>query len=63
MPLQSFRRLKSGNPHKYWAAVCKRDDFQWITVELGRTVLYDIADLDAWLEQLPKGNSTSNLVA
>lgn len=31
--------------------------------KMGRTVLYDIADLDAWLEQLPKGNSTSNLVA
>jgi hypothetical protein len=35
MPLQGFRRLKSGNPHEYWAEACKRDDFQWITVELG----------------------------
>jgi hypothetical protein len=51
MPLQSFRRLKSGNPHKYWAAVCKRDDFQWITVELGRaSVQCAVAsDVRAWL--------------
>lgn len=32
-------------------------------IKMGRTVLYDIADLDAWLEQLPKGTCTSNLVA
>jgi hypothetical protein len=35
MPLQGFRLQKSGNPHEYWAAVCKKDNFQWITVELG----------------------------
>jgi hypothetical protein len=35
MPLHDFRLPKSGNPHEYWAAVCKKDNFQWITVELG----------------------------
>lgn len=40
MPLHSFRRLKIGNSHEYWAEVCKSDNFQWITVEPGSDMLH-----------------------
>jgi len=54
MPLQGFRRLKSGNPHEYWAAVCKKDNFQWITVELGWTPWKFGCWIMWWLDQKGK---------